>query len=59
AQKVEHYEIASYGTLCSFAKTLAEEEALMILEEILNQEKEADEKLTEIAEAYVNADAMD
>jgi len=58
AQKVEHYEIASYGTLCSFAKMLGEEEALSLLEETLNEEKGADEKLTQIAESVVNMEAV-
>lgn len=57
-QKVEHYEIATYGTLCSFAKTLGEEEAASLLEETLKEEKEADEKLSEIAESFVNAEAV-
>lgn len=49
SQKVEHYEIASYGTLCSFAKSLGETEAAKILQTILNQEYDADKKLTEIS----------
>ena len=57
AQKVEHYEIASYGTLCAFAKTLGENEAVSLLEETLNEEKMADETLTEIAEASINMEA--
>jgi ferritin-like metal-binding protein YciE len=57
-QKVEHYEIATYGTLCCFAKTLGETEAGALLHETLNEEKEADEKLTEIAESFVNAEAV-
>ena len=50
-QKVQHYEIATYGTLCSFAKTLGEDEAVSLLQQTLNEEKEADEKLSEIAES--------
>lgn len=57
AQKVEHYEIAAYGTLCSFAKTLKENEALALLEDTLDEEKGIDEKLTEIAESSINMDA--
>jgi ferritin-like metal-binding protein YciE len=57
AQKVEHYEIASYGTLVSFANTLGESEAAQLLEETLNEEKEADQALTEIAESSINLDA--
>jgi ferritin-like metal-binding protein YciE len=50
-QKVEHYEIATYGTLSAFAKTLGEDEAVSLLQKTLSQEKEADEKLSEIAES--------
>lgn len=57
SQKVEHYEIASYGTLCAFAKTLGEDEVASMLEETLNEEKNADETLTEIAEASINMEA--
>ena len=57
AQKVEHYEIATYGTLCAFAKTLGEEDAAMLLSETLNEEKEADETLTGIAETSINLEA--
>lgn len=57
-QKVEHYEIATYGTLCSFAKTMGEEEVASLLQETLNEEKTADEKLSEIAEAFINAEAV-
>ncbi len=57
AQKVEHYEIASYGTLVSFANTIGESDAAGILEKNLDDEKEADRMLTEIATSFVNADA--
>ena len=57
-QKVEHYEIATYGTLCTFAKTLGEEDAASLLQETLNEEKEADEKLSEIAESFINVAAV-
>jgi ferritin-like metal-binding protein YciE len=57
AQKVEHYEIASYGTLRTFAQTLGQEEAADILNEILDQERGADEKLTAIAESVINIQA--
>lgn len=56
-QKVEHYEIATYGTLRAFAKILGEDDAVSLLEEILNEEKEADEKLTEVAESSINIEA--
>lgn len=49
AQKVEHYEIAGYGTLSSWARALALDDVAALLEETLNEEKEADEKLTELA----------
>src|SRR5436190_23957113 len=56
AQKVEHYEIAAYGSLCSWAKLLSENEAAEILGETLEEEKAADEKLTGIAESAINPD---
>ncbi|MGH7942233.1 MAG: ferritin-like domain-containing protein [Limisphaerales bacterium] len=56
-QKVEHYEIAAYGALASWAKLLEEEEAAGILGGILTEEKETDEKLTDIARDIVNLDA--
>ncbi|HEY5969883.1 MAG TPA: ferritin-like domain-containing protein [Chitinophagaceae bacterium] len=54
AQKVEHYEIATYGSLVQLAKTLGMDEAADILHQTLDEEKQADEKLTEIAEWNVN-----
>ncbi len=57
AQKVEHYEIASYGTLRTFADVLGLEDAADLLEETLDEEKSADERLTEIAEAHINEEA--
>lgn len=56
-QKVEHYEIASYGTLRAFAEVLQLDDAVEVLEEILEQEKNADETLTEIAVMAVNLEA--
>jgi ferritin-like metal-binding protein YciE len=56
-QKIEHYEIASYGTLKSFAEILGENEAASLLDETLDEEKEADVKLTKIAESAINAEA--
>jgi ferritin-like metal-binding protein YciE len=49
AQRVEHYEIAAYGTVSEFAKILGEDEHVSLLEETLQEEKETDEKLTELA----------
>jgi ferritin-like metal-binding protein YciE len=58
SQKVEHYEIASYGTLRVFARTLnLDEEVATILDEILDEEKNADVSLTEIAESTINVEA--
>lgn len=57
AQKVEHYEIASYGTLCAFAKTLGENEVAQLLEQTLNEERQADETLTSVAESSINVEA--
>jgi ferritin-like metal-binding protein YciE len=57
AQKVEHYEIATYGTLCAFAKTLGEDEALGLLLQTLEEEKEADLTLTEAAYNDINFEA--
>ena len=58
AQKVEHYEIASYGTLVALAKTLGHDEAVGLLEESLEEEKATDEKLTALAEESVNEHAL-
>jgi ferritin-like metal-binding protein YciE len=54
SQKVEHYEIASYGTMRTLAGTLGFTEAQKILDETLAEEKEADSLLTQVAENYVN-----
>jgi ferritin-like metal-binding protein YciE len=50
AQRVEHYEIAGYGTARTFANLLGEREAASLLEQTLDEEKETDAKLTELAE---------
>jgi ferritin-like metal-binding protein YciE len=57
AQKVEHYEIATYGSLRTWASILGYDSVASILEETLNEEKEADQRLTEIAESFVNETA--
>ncbi|NLN32377.1 MAG: ferritin-like domain-containing protein [Flavobacteriaceae bacterium] len=57
AQKVEHYEIASYGGLAQLANTMEHSKAADLLGEILEQEKEADELLTEIAKNSINYEA--
>jgi ferritin-like metal-binding protein YciE len=58
AQKVEHYEIASYGTLLAFANLLGNSEAADLLQQTLQEEKETDQKLTELAESEINAAAQ-
>lgn len=57
AQKVEHYEIASYGTLCAWAEQMGHHEALELFKASLEEEKAADEKLTQIAESAANLHA--
>ena len=59
AQKVEHYEISTYGGLHQLAITLGLEDVADILEQTLEEEKETDEKLTEIAENSVNYEASE
>lgn len=57
AQKVEHYEIATYGCLVTYATLMGHEEARALLQETLDQEKQTDVKLTEIAMAEANVAA--
>ncbi len=57
-QKVEHYETASYGTLKAIATLIGEYEVASLLGETLKEEKEADEKLTDVAENVVNIEAV-
>jgi ferritin-like metal-binding protein YciE len=57
SQKIEHYEIASYGTLVAFARTLGEDEVASLLEATLAEEKEADALLTESAYNSINFEA--
>lgn len=59
SQKIEHYEIASYGTLTAFAKILGEDEVADLLNQTLSEEKEADSRLTEAAYAGINLDALE
>ncbi|KAF2517150.1 YciE/YciF ferroxidase family protein [Flavobacterium foetidum] len=59
SQKIEHYEIASYGTLAAFALTLEEEDAAALLQQTLEEEKEADTVLTEAAYNTINFDASE
>lgn len=57
AQKVEHYEIASYGTLCTWANQLGFDEVAELLGATLAEEKETDAKLSELAETQINSAA--
>jgi ferritin-like metal-binding protein YciE len=58
AQRVEHYEIAGYGTARTHAELLGEDDAVSLLEETLEEEKETDQKLTELAET-INVEASE
>jgi ferritin-like metal-binding protein YciE len=57
AQRVEHYEIAGYGCVSTYAKLLGEDEAVSLLRQTLEEEKETDEKLTQLAES-INLEAV-
>jgi ferritin-like metal-binding protein YciE len=57
AQKAEHYEIAAYGSLCSWAEQMSHNDALELLKETLEEVKTTDEKLTELAESLANVQA--
>jgi len=57
AQRAEHYEIAAYGTLVTWARTMEHDSAADLLQQNLDEEKAADEKLTDIAESGVNEQA--
>ena len=59
AQKVEHYEISTYGGLRQVAYTLGLDDIAALLEETLTEEKEADSALTEVAEQHINYDASE
>ena len=59
SQKIEHYEIATYGTLCAYAKTLGEIKAGKLLHESLEEEKAADKTLTEAAYNDINFEAAE
>jgi ferritin-like metal-binding protein YciE len=58
AQKVEHYEIASYGSVRTFANLLGKNEAARLLQSTLEEESEANEVLNQLAEGIVNPEAM-
>jgi len=59
AQRVEHYEIAAYGTAIAHARVLQQDDIVQLLEESLEEEKAADAKLSELAESVVNLEAAD
>ena len=59
AQKIEHYEIASYGCLVTWADMLGNSEAYDLLEQTLDEEENTDERLTELAEECINQEALD
>lgn len=58
AQKVEHYEIASYGCLCTWAEHMGHRQAHKLLQETLAEEKDTDVKLTKLAEGLANREAL-
>jgi Uncharacterized protein conserved in bacteria len=59
AQRVEHYEIAGYGVVRTFASLLGEEDAMQTLQRTLNEEGETDKKLTRLAESIINVEASE
>jgi ferritin-like metal-binding protein YciE len=54
AQRVEHYEIAGYGTVRTYAELLGDQQATKLLQTTLEEEKQTDEKLTELAKSTIN-----
>jgi ferritin-like metal-binding protein YciE len=58
-QRAEHYEMAAYGTLVAWANAMGHTDAAELLQETLDEEKAADEKLTSLAEAGINQEAAD
>ena len=58
AQKIEHYEIATYGTLRTWANLLGEDEAAELLQQTLDEEGDTDKRLNELAEEIVNPEAL-
>jgi ferritin-like metal-binding protein YciE len=56
-QRMEHYEIAGYGTLCNFARRLGFEDHAQLLHQTLEEETETDRKLTSLADSYINEEA--
>lgn len=58
AQKIEHYEIAGYGTVRSYAQLLGEDQAAKLLQQTLNEEGDTDKLLTQLAESSINVEAQ-
>ena len=58
-QRAEHYEMAAYGTLVAWARGMGHDKAADLLQETLDEEKAADEKLTSLAEGGINQDAAE
>ena len=58
AQRVEHYEIAGYGTVRTYAELLGKDDHVSLLERTLQEEEQTDELLTELAESHVNEEAL-
>lgn len=58
-QKIKHYEIACYGTMKAYGLALKEEDVILLLEQTLTEEKEADLALSHIAESHINIEAAD
>jgi ferritin-like metal-binding protein YciE len=58
AQRVEHYEIAAYGTVRTYAELLGQDEHVTLLDKTLNEEEDTDERLTQLAESHINEDAL-
>jgi ferritin-like metal-binding protein YciE len=57
AQKVEHYEIAGYGCVRTYARMLGDEEAANLLQQTLEEEGQTDKRLTQLAESHINVEA--
>jgi ferritin-like metal-binding protein YciE len=57
AQKVEHYEIAGYGSVCTFAKMLGDKEGLKLLKQTIEEEESTDKKLTSLGTSVINLEA--
>jgi len=58
AQKIEHYEIASYGTVRTWAKMLGEKDVVSLLQETLDEEGQTDKRLTKLAVSSINLEAQ-